>query len=105
TRSKLHAFSFSLLLVLLSLCTFAQQGNRAVQEGNDAYKSGDYKTAVKDYSKATETDKKNTAAWFNKGNALQKTMNLEEAADSYDQAISNATDDDLRSKAYYNKAL
>src|SRR4051794_13420577 len=57
-RSKLQTFGFSLLLVLISVCSFAQQGNRAVQEGNDAYKSGDYKTAVKDYSKATETDKK-----------------------------------------------
>src|SRR6478735_2347085 len=102
--SRLIACSLSLLFFSLS-SSFAQESNRAVQEGNDAYKTGDYKTAAKDYSKALEADKKNTVAWFNMGNALQKTMNSEEAAESYDEAINNAADDELRSKAYYNKAL
>ena len=96
---------YILAFIFLSICSFAQEGNRAVQEGNTAYKNGEYNTAVKNYTKALEIDKKNTAAWFNMGNALQKMVNPEEAAKSYDEAIKNAADDDLRSKAYYNKAL
>ena len=95
----------SLYLVFCSLSSFAQQSNKVMQQGNEAYKKGDYNAAIKDYSKALETDTKNTTAWFNMGNALQKTMNAEEAAKSYDEVINNATDADLRSKAYYNKAL
>jgi Ca-activated chloride channel homolog len=103
-NSKLIACS--LLLVACNFSSsFAQQSNSVIKQGNEAYKSGDYNAAIKDYSKALETDKKNTTAWFNMGNALQKTMNSEDAAKSYDEAINNATDDDLRSKAYYNKAL
>src|SRR3954464_677591 len=105
TARSMKLIACGLSFLFCSLSSLGQQSNRAVQEGNDAYKSGDYKAAAKDYSKALEIDKKNTAAWFNKGNALQKTTNPEEAAESYDGAISNATDDDLRSKAYYNKAL
>ncbi|WP_170970958.1 tetratricopeptide repeat protein [Ilyomonas limi] len=94
-----------LLIVCSFSSSFAQQNNKIIQQGNEAYKNGNYNAAIKDYSRALETDKKNTTAWFNMGNALQKTMNSEDAAKSYDEAINNATDDDLRSKAYYNKAL
>lgn len=104
---KAHVLRLSacgLLLAACSLSSYAQQSNKAVQQGNEAYKNGEYNAAIKDYSKALEVDKKNTVAWFNMGNALQKTMNSEDAARSYDEAIRNAIDDDLRSKAYYNKA-
>lgn len=103
--SRFKIAACSLLLVFFSVSSFAQQSNEAVQQGNDAYKNGEYNAAIKDYSKALQTDKTNTAAWFNMGNALQKNTSPEDAAKSYDEAIKNATDDDLRSKAYYNKAL
>src|SRR5438045_4006986 len=76
--NRLRLIVYSLLLVACCFSfSFAQESNRMIQHGNEAYKNNEYNAAIKDYSKALETDKKNTVAWFNMGNALQKTMNSE----------------------------
>lgn len=100
-----HIAFLSVLMIFFITPLYGQPANAAVQRGNEAYKKGDYNAAAKAYSQALEADKKNTAAWFNLGNALQKTMNADNAARSYDEVIRTAPDNDLRSKAYYNKGL
>jgi hypothetical protein len=42
----------------------------AILEGNELYYAGEYVKAVKSCDKAITIDKKNAAAWYNKGNAL-----------------------------------
>src|SRR6476659_5971399 len=86
--NRLRLIVCSLLLVACCFSfSFAQESNRIIQQGNEAYKKNEYNAAIKDYSKALETDKKNTVAWFNMGNALQKTVNSDDASISYDEAI------------------
>ena len=96
---------FVVPFVLFANFSFAQQTNELVKEGNDAYRKNDFTPAIQDYTKALVLDKNNAIARFNMGNAMQKSNNLQAAADAYDNVISSSTDEALQSKAYYNKGL
>ena len=105
-RSKLISLSvFCWLMVVFHPSSFAQKTNKAVKDGNDAYRKNDYKTAIQNYEKALQYDAKNATARFNMANARQRDNEDEKSASDYDDVINNATDADLKGKAYYNKAL
>lgn len=75
-----------------------QQAQRALQEGDSkaaaelfespawagtaAYASGDYETAVERFS-----DQDNADSWYNRGNALARTGQLDEALEAYRQSL------------------
>lgn len=83
----------------------AQKANKSIQQGNEAYRKADFNSAIKDYNQALNTDNKNAVAQFNLANALQHKNDADKALQAYDDAIKNAKDADLQSKAYYNKGL
>lgn len=95
------AFYFS----LFTLYSFAQPTNKAVKDGNDAYRKNDFIAAIDNYQKALQLDAKNVTAKFNMANALQHNNKAGQSADKYDDIISATTDEDLKAKSYYNKAL
>ena len=102
---RITAAFFTLHLSLLTLSSFAQKTNEAVQNGNDAYRKNDYTVAIKNYEKALQLDNKNVTAKFNLANALQRSNKADQSAASYDDVIAGAADADLKAKSYYNKAL
>jgi len=90
---------------LLSSLTFAQKANNTIIKANELYKKGDVKNAETVYNEALKIDSKNTAALFNKGNALFKQNKFNDAAKQYQTTAETATDAELQAKAFYNKAI
>lgn len=83
----------------------AQQVNADIQKGNDAYRKGDYSSAIENYKNALRKQPENNTARFNLANALQKQNETEQAKKTYDEIISKADINSLRSESNYNKAL
>lgn len=83
----------------------AQPGNGLVKKGNDEYKKGNLKSATDSYRKALVKDKNNKAAQFNLGNALEKQSQAADAEKEYNELLNSNADNDLKSKASYNKGL
>ena len=102
---RLAAFFVTFYFSFFTTTVHAQKSNEAVKQGNEAYRKNDFITAIKNYTKALQTDDKNAAAKFNLANAQQKSNNAEAAAENYSDVISKTTDAALQSKAYYNKGL
>ena len=91
--------------VFFTLSLVAQQGNNLVKKGNDEYKKGDLKAATETYRKALTKNKDNKAAQFNLGNALEKQNQAADAEKQYNELLNSNADNDLKSKASYNKGL
>lgn len=83
----------------------AQPVNNYIQKGNDAYKKGDYNTAVEQYKNALRKDPKNNTARFNLANALLKQNETKQANKYYDDIITEADINSMKSESNYNKAL
>jgi len=96
---------YTILSLLLVSVAFAQKANNAIIKANELYKKGDVKNAETIYNDALKLDKKNTAALFNKGNALFKQNKFNDAAKQYQTTAETATDAELQAKAFYNKAI
>ncbi len=96
---------FTLTFLFVTFSTFAQRASKAIQQGNEAYRKNDFSAAVKEYTKALAEDDKNAIASFNMANALQRNNSADKAAGYYDEVITRTDNEDLRSKAYYNKAI
>jgi len=56
-------------------------------EGNKFYAEGDYKKAVESYNQSLAIESKNAVIHTNKGLALQKLGQLEDALKSFDEAL------------------
>jgi len=97
--------TYAILSLLLSSLTFAQKANNTIIKANELYKKGDVKNAETVYNEALKIDSKNTAALFNKGNALFKQNKFNDAAKQYQTTAETATDAELQAKAFYNKAI
>jgi tetratricopeptide (TPR) repeat protein len=97
-RSRLRLFAglFALLPIL-----GADQAEVAVREGNALYQSGQYEAALRRYEAAAEELPGSAVIEFNRGDALFKNRDQEQALDHYLAAL--ATDDpELASRAKYN---
>ncbi len=81
------------------------QADKAIQAGNDFYKQQEYNKAVTEYNKAVEADPSNNTAKFNKANAIYKQDQKVEAVKIYANIAKDAEENDLKSKAFYNKGV
>jgi tetratricopeptide (TPR) repeat protein len=88
------------LLALLPILG-ADQAEVAVREGNALYRSGQYEAALREYEAAAKELPDSAVIEFNRGDALFKNRDQEQALDRYLVAL--ATDDPaLASRAKYN---
>jgi Ca-activated chloride channel family protein len=96
-----------ILFLFASLYSFSQSKTveKAIQAGNDYYKQQQFAKATEEYNRAVETDPSNNTAKFNQANGLYKQDKTAEAARIFAEVAANATDKDVRSKAYYNKGV
>ncbi len=70
-----------LICLLLPFSAWSQVEKIDTKKGNDEYRSGRYDEAVKEYTKALESDPEYMEALFNTGNALQQmSRRLQEQA-------------------------
>jgi Ca-activated chloride channel homolog len=91
---------FAGLLALLPMLG-ADQAEVAVREGNSLYEAGQFEAALRQYEAAAEELPGSAVIEFNRGNALFKSRDQEQALDYYLAAL--ATDDpELASLARYN---
>ena len=98
----------SLLLIancLLPVSTIAQTEKILIKKGNEAYEKKEYDKAITNYQQATVKNPANPTAQYNLGNALYKNKKTDEAVQAYDNAVSNSSLKEDRSKAYYNKGV
>ncbi len=95
----------TILFFLIAASLTAQQVNNDIQKGNDAYHKADYNSAIENYKNALRKEPENNTARFNLANALQKQNETEQAKKNYDEIISKADINSLRSESNYNKAL
>jgi Ca-activated chloride channel family protein len=96
TQPRLLA-GFALLLPILG----ADQAEIAVREGNTLYAAGQYEDALREYEAAAEQLPGSAVVEFNRGNALFKNLDQEQALDRYMAAL-NTEDPELASRAKYN---
>jgi len=92
----------TILLISFSALAFAQKGE--VILGNRYFKEGKYDKAEEAYRKAISR-KPEAVAPFNLGNTLYKKEKTEEAIKSFDEALANATEPEMKAKALYNKGV
>jgi len=90
---------------LLPSTGIAQNENELLKKGNEAYEKKEYNDAITNYKQATEKAPANPTAQYNLGNALYKNKKTDEAVQAYDNALSNATSDADKAKAFYNKGV
>jgi tetratricopeptide (TPR) repeat protein len=87
---KLTAFMLSILLLVLFSNTLAQEMNpeagKLYNEGNSMLKAGNYNGAIENYNKAIEIEK-DYRIYYQKGVALKKTRDLENAKLSFEECI------------------
>lgn len=100
-------FAALLLIVFgfLPSASFAQNEKELIKKGNDAYEKQEYEKAITNYQQATTKAPANPTAQYNLGNALYKNKKTDEAVQAYDNALSNATSDADKAKAFYNKGV
>lgn len=90
---------------LLPFSTIAQNEKALIKKGNEAYEKKEYDNAIINYQKATEKNPVNPTAQYNLGNAFYKNNKTDEAIQAYENALTNATLKNDRSKSFYNKGV
>jgi len=93
---------FLITILSMPFALFAQSEHRSLVSGNSLYKDKDYKNAITEYEKVLQLNKKSVKGQYNLGNALYETNKFERAIEHYIAAVENATDDEIKSKAYHN---
>lgn len=88
-------------LVTGSQPLWSQAGREKVLEGNRNYSEGDYDKALELYREALEENPDSPAIRFNLGDAHFKKEELEDATDSFSQAL-KSEDPAIKSRAQYN---
>ena len=74
----------------------------ALLRGQGYSARGDYDEAIKEYTKAIDSDGRNAAAYYGRGLAYHKKGNLSKAIDDYDAAIGN---DSRNAEVYFNRGI
>ena len=80
---------------------WSQAGREKVLEGNRNYSEGDFDKALELYREALEESPDSPAIRFNLGDAQFKKEELEDATDSFSQAL-KSEDPAIKSRAQYN---
>jgi len=81
----------------------AQESDNAIQKANDLYKQQQYQQAEDAYNEVLEKESSNSTAKYNRTLALHKQGKSGEAIKALDDLAFKTDDQDLKSKAYYNK--
>ena len=99
--------SLTILLLFVSLYSFSQSTTveKTIQAGNEYYKQQQFAKASEEYNKAIQADPSNKTAKFNQANVLYKQDKKVEAAELFAEVAKDATDKEIRSKAFYNKGV
>ena len=97
----------TILFLLTSLYSFSQSKavEKIIQAGNEYYRQQQFAKATEKYNKAVEAEPSNKTAQFNQANALYKQDKKVQAAELFAQVAKDATDKEVRSKAFYNKGV
>ena len=97
----------TILFLLTSLYSFSQSKalEKIIQAGNEYYRQQQFAKATEQYNKAVEAEPSNKTAQFNQANALYKQDKKVQAAELFAQVAKDATDKEVRSKAFYNKGV
>lgn len=80
---------------------WGQAGREKVLEGNRNFSEGDYDKALELYREALEESPESPAIRFNLGDAHFKKEEMEDATDSFSQAL-RSEDPEIQSRAQYN---
>src|SRR5438552_2550506 len=94
-----------LLLVLVSIASFAQDVNGLIEDGNDFYRKQQYVKAELQYKKALEISPANREAKYNLANVLLKQNRNAEAEKLLTELNNEQTDPPFRSKVNYNNGV
>ena len=95
----------TILPLLITLVTKAQNDEPLVSKGNQLYKKQQFEQAAEEYKKAADLNVKNSKAYYNLGDALYKSKKTEAAEKAFTDAIANTKDETAKSKALYNKGV
>jgi tetratricopeptide (TPR) repeat protein len=90
------------MLLLVSLDVQAQNENKPIRRGNQAFENEKFQEAELHYRKALENNENSFRGSFNLGNSIYRQDHYEEAANAFQRAIANQTDDIGRSNAFFN---
>lgn len=90
---------------LLPMASLAQNEKALISKGNAAYEKMEYDKAITNYQQAILKGPANPTAEYNLGNALYKSKKTEEAVQAFDEALSNTSSNEDKSKFYYNKGV
>ena len=70
--------------------------------GHEAYQNGDYASALESYQDAQGRAPDSSEPYYNSGNTLYRTEELEQAIESFDESLKHAQGD-LRSRGFFNR--
>lgn len=98
-------FAGIILLFLLCKVLYAQEPDNRIKDANDLYKQQQYDKAIAAYQEVLKTDPANATAKFNSAITLYRQSKNEEAIKFLEDVIMNASEAELKGKAYYNKGV
>jgi Ca-activated chloride channel family protein len=99
--------NYLFLAALFFTCdkVIAQEADKIIQRGNDFYKQQQYDKAEEAYKEVLSKEQQNTTAAFNRANAMIRQTKNGEAMKALDEVIMNASEKELKGKAYYNQGV
>jgi len=93
---------YIILLLVISMVSFAQKERRYIRSGNDEYKSKNYDKAEVEFSKATNENKESFDAAFDLGDALYRQEKFDQAEAQFSKLSNYETSKENIAKAYHN---
>jgi tetratricopeptide (TPR) repeat protein len=98
-------FKIGILFTLIFAChaeIFSQDEHRALIQGNEFYNSKDFDQASAEYEKVVQVNKNSVKGQYNLGNSRFQKKEYDKAAENFQVAITNASDDNIKAKAFHN---
>ncbi len=93
------------VLIVFQLPVLAQKAAEHIRSGNEQYMQQQFAKAAEEYDKALSDEPANEKAKFNKATAVYKQDKKVEAAEQFTEIARTATNDETKSKAFYNKGV
>ena len=87
--------------VLMTVILSAQTAHKHLRSGDQSYEKQNYSKAEEDYRKAVNKDN-SPKSNYNLGNAVYQQEKYKEAVKHYQTTAQNATDEKVKSNAFYN---
>ncbi|MFC1493770.1 tetratricopeptide repeat protein [Thermodesulfobacteriota bacterium] len=100
-RKKIVLICISIIILFCSR-VYADSAAALVDSGNKSWIAGDYEDALKKYNEATVDDPESPYIYFNKGTALYKKGNYNDAVYAFEKAALKSKDPHMESKSRFN---